>query len=157
MCYAELGAVIPRAGGSYQYVLRAYGRLAGFMVAWSMVVVLMPAAVAMTSITLGTYISDYVIPGDCAPPRETIQLFAILVVCTFLPCAQTHYREYHFCQYRVTFMSISRKRKPYFEGKIKGEGEPRGVWITCQSQVLISRSHFRLYNLCTVFSKWCHG
>ncbi|XP_038059916.1 b(0,+)-type amino acid transporter 1-like [Patiria miniata] len=80
MCFAELGAVVPLAGGPYQYALHAYGNLPGFMVAWSLVVIMMPAGVAMTAITLGTYTSDYVIPGDCAPPREAIQLFAILSV-----------------------------------------------------------------------------
>ena len=84
MCFAELGAVIPRAGGPYQYILHAYGNLAGFMVSWSTVVVLIPSSTALLAITLGTYVSDYVIPGNCAPPREAIQLFAILIVSTLI-------------------------------------------------------------------------
>ncbi|XP_038059587.1 b(0,+)-type amino acid transporter 1-like [Patiria miniata] len=80
MCFAELGAVVPLAGGPYQYVLHAYGNLPGFMVAWSLVVIMKPGSVALTAITLGTYISDYVVAGDCAPPREAVQLFAILTV-----------------------------------------------------------------------------
>ena len=80
MCFAELGAVIPLSGGTYQYILHAYGGFPGFMVAWSMVLVLKPASIAMISITLGTYVVDYVIPGDCPPPVEAVKLFAILAV-----------------------------------------------------------------------------
>ncbi|XP_038059577.1 b(0,+)-type amino acid transporter 1-like isoform X1 [Patiria miniata] len=93
LCYVELGTVLPRAGGTYQYILHAYGDLAGFVVSWAYVVILKPASAALVSITLGTYISDYVIPGDCAPPNEAIQLFAILsvTVMMFVNCVSVRY------------------------------------------------------------------
>ena len=84
LCYVELGTFLPRAGGTYQYILHAYGDMAGFLVAWASIVILEPAGNALLAITLGTYISDYVIPGDCAPPREAIQLLAIVTVSEFL-------------------------------------------------------------------------
>jgi amino acid transporter len=33
-CYAELGAMLPSAGGDYEYLVAAYGESAGFMFAW---------------------------------------------------------------------------------------------------------------------------
>ncbi|XP_022100691.1 b(0,+)-type amino acid transporter 1-like [Acanthaster planci] len=80
LCYVELGIVIPKAGGTYQYILHAYGDFAGFLVSWATVVIIRPAGAAQIAITLGTYISDYAIPGDCAPPKESIQLFSIMAV-----------------------------------------------------------------------------
>jgi hypothetical protein len=34
LCYAELGAMIPKAGGDYDYLLCAYGKLVGFSYTW---------------------------------------------------------------------------------------------------------------------------
>ena len=42
---AELGAAMPRAGGLYEYLRRAYGPWAGFLLAWAKLMLLMPSAV----------------------------------------------------------------------------------------------------------------
>src|SRR6202790_406861 len=46
LTYAELGAMKPQAGGEYVYVRDAYGRLAGFLYAWTWFVIAKPASVA---------------------------------------------------------------------------------------------------------------
>src|SRR6516225_10307381 len=35
LCYGELGATMPRAGGEYVYLGEAYGTLAGFLSGWT--------------------------------------------------------------------------------------------------------------------------
>src|SRR5258707_3732138 len=39
LTYAELGAMKPQAGGEYVYVRDAYGPLAGFLYAWTLVLI----------------------------------------------------------------------------------------------------------------------
>ena len=46
LTYAELGAMKPQAGGEYVYVRDAYGPLAGFLYAWTWLVIAKPASVA---------------------------------------------------------------------------------------------------------------
>ena len=40
LCYAELGARRPQAGGSYVYLREAFGPLAGFLFGWTMLLVI---------------------------------------------------------------------------------------------------------------------
>ncbi len=46
LTYAELGAMKPQAGGEYVYVRDAYGPLAGFLYAWTWMVIAKPASIA---------------------------------------------------------------------------------------------------------------
>jgi APA family basic amino acid/polyamine antiporter len=46
LTYAELGAMKPQAGGEYVYVRDGYGPLAGFLYAWTWLVIAKPASVA---------------------------------------------------------------------------------------------------------------
>ncbi|XP_022104479.1 b(0,+)-type amino acid transporter 1-like [Acanthaster planci] len=84
LCYVELGTVIPKAGGTYQYILHAYGDFAGFLVSWATVVIMNPSGSALVSITFGTYVAGYIIPGDCEPPKEAVRLIATLAVMIFV-------------------------------------------------------------------------
>lgn len=49
LTYAELGAMKPQAGGEYVYVRDAYGPLAGFLYAWTWIVIAKPASIATIS------------------------------------------------------------------------------------------------------------
>src|SRR5450631_4198104 len=51
LTYAELGAMKPQAGGEYVYVRDAYGPLAGFLYAWTTLLISKPASIA--TITTG--------------------------------------------------------------------------------------------------------
>jgi amino acid transporter len=44
LSFIELGAAIPETGGLYVYLHRAYGRPAGFVFAWAMLVVMVPSS-----------------------------------------------------------------------------------------------------------------
>lgn len=46
LCYAELGARRPHAGGSYVYLREAFGSLAGFLFGWTMLLVIYSGSAA---------------------------------------------------------------------------------------------------------------
>jgi APA family basic amino acid/polyamine antiporter len=46
LTYAELGAMKPQAGGEYVYIRDGYGPLAGFLYAWTTVIIAKPASIA---------------------------------------------------------------------------------------------------------------
>ena len=56
LCYAELAARFPQAGGSYVYLREAYGPRLAFLYGWMSFLVMDPGITAATAIGLGTYI-----------------------------------------------------------------------------------------------------
>src|SRR4029079_1382575 len=46
MCYAELAAAYPHAGGDYVYLSRAYGPWAGFLFGWAQLTIVRPGDIA---------------------------------------------------------------------------------------------------------------
>ncbi len=54
-CYAELGARRPEAGGSYVYLREAFGKLAGFLFGWTMLLVIYSGSSAAVATIFGTY------------------------------------------------------------------------------------------------------
>lgn len=55
LAYAELGAIVPRAGGQYVYLREAYHPLAGFLYGWALLAVIETGAMAAVAITFATY------------------------------------------------------------------------------------------------------
>ena len=39
LCFGELGAICPKAGGEYQYIKMTYGRMASFANLWNLIIV----------------------------------------------------------------------------------------------------------------------
>ncbi len=62
MAYAELAALRPRAGGEYQYLKAAYGRLAAFLTGWTSFVAGFAGAMAASAVVLVFYL-DRFFPG----------------------------------------------------------------------------------------------
>ena len=56
--YCELNGMFPKTGSTYIYVLQTFGRVPGFMVVWSYVVILTPAAISVVLLTFGAYITQ---------------------------------------------------------------------------------------------------
>ena len=57
LTWCELGTMFPNAsGGEYTYVTEAFGPLAGFLFAFSSIMVIRPAALSLIAITCGDYI-----------------------------------------------------------------------------------------------------
>ena len=59
MCYAELASALPRSGGDYVYLNRAYGRWAGFVFAWLQMIVIRPGDIAIIAFAFSTYFQAF--------------------------------------------------------------------------------------------------
>jgi len=59
LCFAELGTLIPRAGGEYQYVRAAFGDLPGFVYV-CMSIIIGAASVASYSVAFTIFLSSVV-------------------------------------------------------------------------------------------------
>ncbi len=66
LCYAELGASIPEAGGEYSYLSRGLGRVWGFCFGWMHSIVARPASVAAIAAGLLRF-SAFLFPQVAAP------------------------------------------------------------------------------------------
>ena len=66
LCYAELAAMYPRAGGMYVYLREAYGTLVAFLFGWIEVVFSKPAAIGALAVVLVSSLSLHLAPwlGD---------------------------------------------------------------------------------------------
>ncbi|TCV94025.1 APA family basic amino acid/polyamine antiporter [Luteibacter rhizovicinus] len=67
LCYAELGARRPQAGGSYVYLREAFGRPAGFLFGWTMLLVIYSGS----SAAVATIFALYATPALGLPPSMT--------------------------------------------------------------------------------------
>lgn len=56
LSYAELSAMMPRTGGIYVYLRRAYGGLTAFLFGWTQLLVLRPAAYGAIAVTSSEYL-----------------------------------------------------------------------------------------------------
>jgi APA family basic amino acid/polyamine antiporter len=61
-CYAELGALMPRAGGEYVYLREAYHPVVGFMSGWVSLTAGFSAPIAASALAFSAYLSQ-VVPG----------------------------------------------------------------------------------------------
>lgn len=60
LCYAELGASLPRSGGEYNFLSEAYHPAVGFVSGWVSATIGFAAPTALAAITFGTYLSSVV-------------------------------------------------------------------------------------------------
>ena len=57
LTYAELGAMLPHAGGEYVYLRHAYGELAAFLFGWMRIVVAGTGSIAILGVGFATFLS----------------------------------------------------------------------------------------------------
>lgn len=69
LCYAELGARRPQAGGVYIYLREAYGQLPAFLFGWTMALINYPGSVAAVATTF----ADYVCAALGLPPQTWVK------------------------------------------------------------------------------------
>lgn len=77
--------MIPKSGGDYAYIKEAFGGLAGFLYLWSALIVLMPAGIAIMSLTFSSYVLQPFF-SNCVPPIHAVRLLAATIICTYLNC-----------------------------------------------------------------------
>lgn len=67
LCYSELSAAHPHAGGEYHFLSRAYGRACAMMFGWARCTVIQTGAIAAVAFILGDYLSQLVPLGSYGP------------------------------------------------------------------------------------------
>lgn len=67
LCYSELSAANPHAGGEYHFLSRAYGRACAMMFGWARCTVIQTGAIAAVAFMLGDYLSQLVPLGPYGP------------------------------------------------------------------------------------------
>ncbi len=75
LCYAELAASYPDAGGEYHFLNRAYGKPVGVLFAWSRLAVLQTGSIALLAFVAGDYLGQLHPAGPHGPA-----LYAALAV-----------------------------------------------------------------------------
>ena len=60
LCIAELGGAMPRAGGQFVYLERAFGPVWGYLYGWGSSVVVNPASIAAVAVGFATYLEFFV-------------------------------------------------------------------------------------------------
>ena len=60
LTYAELGGMLPRAGGVYVFLSEAYGGLTGFLYGWAYFMVVNTGALAALAVAFSTYLGYFV-------------------------------------------------------------------------------------------------
>ena len=79
---AELGLLLPKSGGPYIYLLKAFGNFPAFMVVWVHAVVIIPASLLVKSLTVAEYISRAAM-DDCQQTQGWTKILAALVISQF--------------------------------------------------------------------------
>lgn len=75
LCYGELAARFPEAGGSYVYLREIYGKAAAFLYGWMVLLVLDPGLTAIFGVGLASYASFLI---DISPVGK--QILAIVLI-----------------------------------------------------------------------------
>jgi APA family basic amino acid/polyamine antiporter len=76
LCFAELAAAFPDAGGDYFFLRKAYGAEAGFLFAWSRFAVIHTGSMALLAFSFGDYLAAIVDVG----PYGSAALAALTIV-----------------------------------------------------------------------------
>lgn len=75
LCYAELSAAHPNAGGEYHFLSRAYGRSTAMMFGWARCTVIQTGAIAAVAFMLGDYLAQ-LLPAGLFGPFAPLAPFA---------------------------------------------------------------------------------
>ncbi|MBY0395426.1 MAG: amino acid permease, partial [Thermoleophilia bacterium] len=77
---AELGAMLPQAGGPYVYLREAYGRLPAFLFGWSEFLINRTGSMATLAAAFATYFAQIVGPPAGLDPRAWLAIAAITAI-----------------------------------------------------------------------------
>jgi APA family basic amino acid/polyamine antiporter len=77
-CYAELGTMMPEAGGEYVYLREAYHPVAGFMSGWVSMTAGFSAPIAVSALTFAVYLGQLVPAAGGAVVHKVIAIALIV-------------------------------------------------------------------------------
>ncbi len=80
LTYTELGCMIPKAGGEYEYLMTAFGNLLGFLFVWGQLIIIIPTANAVAALTFADYLLQPFFP-DCPIPNISRISLAASAIC----------------------------------------------------------------------------
>ncbi len=88
LSYAELGAMMPKAGGQYVYLKEAYGKLFGFLYGWTLFTVIQTGTIAavavafarFTGVLIPWFSEKNILIGNSSFGVSAVQLLGIVVV-----------------------------------------------------------------------------
>jgi len=78
LCYAELGAMMPRAGGSYVYLREAYGKSVAFMSGFSGFILGSSGSIAALALAFATMLNNFI------PLSSSLQKIVAVLLIVFL-------------------------------------------------------------------------
>lgn len=102
LCYAELAAAHPNAGGEYHFLSRAYGKPAAMMFGWARCTVIQTGAIAAVAFMLGDYVAQILPAGPYGP-----SIYAALAVIALTAVNVAGTIEGKNLQVVVTFIEIA--------------------------------------------------
>lgn len=80
LAMAELGAMMPHAGGQFVYLREAYGALAGFLYGWTLFIVIQTAAIAAVAVGFATYLGYFFSLDDAT--TKVVAIASIILLTT---------------------------------------------------------------------------
>jgi APA family basic amino acid/polyamine antiporter len=80
LTYAELGAMMPDAGGIYVYIRDAFGRLPAFLFGWTLFFVIASGSVATLAVASTAYLGELVPLSNIAARAVALGVIALLAV-----------------------------------------------------------------------------
>ena len=104
LCYAELAAAYPNAGGEYHFLSRAFGRRAGFLCAWSRMTVIQTGSIALLSFLVGDYVATLLGGGEPGAGVSSIVAAGVVVGLTLVNVAGL--RQSGGLQYTLTALEV---------------------------------------------------
>jgi amino acid transporter len=104
LCYSELAATYPNAGGEYHFLTRAFGRPAGFLCAWSRMAVIQTGSIAILAFVVGDYAAGLL--GEQGPSPWVSAAVAGAVVVSLTALNIVGLRQGTGTQYALTALEV---------------------------------------------------
>ncbi|KAG7328512.1 hypothetical protein KOW79_008456 [Hemibagrus wyckioides] len=79
LSYTELGTMFRESGGDFIYVLKIYGPLPAFFVAFTTIIVVKPSSIVAVSLSFAQYVVAPFYPG-CMPPILVVKCIAVVCI-----------------------------------------------------------------------------
>lgn len=112
LCYCELASIFNVAGSNYTNVLKIYGKIPGFLCAWTTCLIIDPSSIAALGLTIGVYSAKPFYPSDEAAESTAkmisacVILIACIINCISVECSSRVQSVFVVCQISSVFFVI---------------------------------------------------